>query len=170
MDPELKDVLADASGVLFLCSGNMVRSAFADRYARYRYARHRGCALPVHSAATMYENEGIHPTAVRALLRLGLSRAEIAGFRSTTLHEMRAGLDPRWIVFGMTAEHVTAMSLHPELRVRTFLLTRLLGRQEPIEDPLFQGHWDEAFDSIRRCVDALVSGLADPAAGAHRKA
>ncbi len=153
MDAEIRSTLADASGVLFLCSGNVVRSAFADLYAR-----HLGCPLPVRSAATTYETEEIHPQSARALLKLGLGREEILEFRPTFIRDLRDELDPDWIVFGMTAEHVSAMSLHPRLRGRTFLMTRLLGQEaEPIEDPLFHDHWDEAFDTIRRCVDALVA-------------
>ena len=42
--------------MLFVCSGNMVRSAFAELYAR-----HLGIPITVHSAATTFRNDSIFP-------------------------------------------------------------------------------------------------------------
>ena len=79
-DERLERALRGATGVLFLCSGNMIRSAFAELYAR-----HLGCALPVRSAATTYRNDAIYPQARAALLARGVPAETIAVFRPTVL-------------------------------------------------------------------------------------
>ena len=53
---DLAEALSGASHLRFLCSGNVVRSAFAELYAR-----HVGCPLPVDSAATTFQNAELFP-------------------------------------------------------------------------------------------------------------
>ena len=74
--PELDEALAHASGVRFLCTGNVVRSAFAELYAR-----HVGLPLPVDSAATHYENTHLLRPTREALLARGVSPALLEAFR-----------------------------------------------------------------------------------------
>ena len=65
----LPEDLKDVTSILFVCTGNMVRSAFAELYARYL-----GCPLQVSSAATIYRNTEIFPITGFALLARGVPR------------------------------------------------------------------------------------------------
>lgn len=147
MDEAFRRTLARSRRVLFLCSGNMIRSAFAELLAR-----HLGCARAVASAATTYRNHGLHPIARRALLARGLDRAPLDAFRSRHVDELPP-VAPDTLVLGMTHEHLAAWrGRGPE----GFLLTALEGRADEIEDPLFTGR-DEVLDDVARCVEVLCS-------------
>lgn len=151
---QLTGALQDARAVLFLCSGNMIRSAFAELYAR-----HVGCPLPVASAATLYDNDALYVETARALRRRGVDEAWIAGFRPTHLRSLEPTLDDATVVFGMTRDHLAALA-RPALRERAFLLPALLGDGGEIPDPLFEGGYARTFATIEAAVDALVARLA----------
>lgn len=146
-DPELAAELRGARGILFVCSGNMLRSAFAELYAR-----HLDIALPVRSIATTYRNDGIHPEAREALLRRGVDPASIAAFRPTHLDEIE--LEEGELSFGMTRAHQSALLARGDSHAH--LLRALEGKVGEVDDPYFTGRFDEAFAVIARCVEALV--------------
>jgi protein-tyrosine-phosphatase len=154
-DRELAEALARARGILFLCSGNAVRSAFADIYAR-----HRCCALPVSSAAVFYRNVALFPETARALRERGVPAGLIEGFRPRFLPDLPA-LPRDTLCLAMSRAHLDALSARRELGERSFLLMRLLGRDEEIEDPVLEGaDWGPTFELVARCVDELVRRLA----------
>ena len=149
----LERSLADASGVLFLCSGNMIRSAYAELYARYVKL-----ALPVASAATLYDNDRIYAETARALRGRGVPDAWITGFRPTPLRTVEQAVEGSTVLFGMTRDHLTALT-RAELAERAFLLPTLIGSDEEIADPLFEGGFERTFATIEACVDALGERL-----------
>ena len=55
-------------------------------------------------------------------------------------------------------EHAGAMDSQPELTAPCLLLGSARGGGE-ISDPLFDERYDECFDELARCVEALVSAL-----------
>jgi hypothetical protein len=132
----------------------MIRSAFAELYAQ-----HVGCPLPVASAATRYDNDSIYIEAARALRSRGVAEVWIEGFRPTTLWSVEEAIDASTVIFGMTGDHLTALT-RPELAGRAFLLTALIGCEDEIADPLFEGNYGEAFETIEGCVDALIASAA----------
>lgn len=152
---ELDEALAQAPAVLFLCTGNVVRSAFADLYAR-----HLGCPRPVSSAATVFRNERLMGETARALADRGVPAEWMRAFRPRHLNDVLAGLDERTLILGMAPMHLAALSARGELRRRAFLLSSLLAQPGAIEDPVLEGaDFDATFERIARCVEALVSRL-----------
>lgn len=150
-DARVRSALADAAEVLFLCSGNIMRSAFAELYAR-----HRGLPLPVRSAGTTYWNSALHPATARALTGRGVARSLLAGFRPTHLDTAPAG--PRTVVFGMTRAHLEGLG-----QERAFLASELRGRHADIPDPIDHPDPGPVFAEVARCVDALVALCGDGA-------
>lgn len=162
MNEDLREALSTAKSVRFLCTGNMVRSAFAELYAR-----HLGCALPVDSAATVYQNEGLYPDTARELLALGVDPALLAAFQPRRLdHLPQDEVDPSGeqpggrLVLGMTPEHLDAYRAQFQDRDRLFLLSELVGNPSPIADPVLDGAaFGPVFRQVARCVEALHRAL-----------
>jgi protein-tyrosine-phosphatase len=154
-DPTQRDAaLQNADTVVFLCSGNMVRSAFADLYAR-----HLGCPLPVRSAATVYYNEGIFPDTARALLARGVAREAVAAFRPVHIEDLVPSLRGAAVFLAMRHHHIEAVEPWPEHHARSFLL----DAPHEIADPVLEGaDFDETFARVARCVEKVVERLARP--------
>ncbi|MFT5286697.1 MAG: protein-tyrosine-phosphatase [Planctomycetota bacterium] len=154
VNSELEAELKSASGIAFLCSGNMIRSAFA-----HLYARHLNCPLPVRSAGTIYENTRIHPETAANLVGRGVNSGWTLAFKPTHLSQLLPQLDERTIVFGMKFEHLLVLPKDPDFTRRSFLLTNLLDRDEELADPMFEGGLENVLDTIAECVDTLVAHL-----------
>lgn len=151
MSPELRAGLRAAPRILFVCSGNMIRSAFAELYARYL-----GLPWPVSSAATTWYNEHIHRCTRAELLARGVPMELVDSFRPTHLSALRDRLEPGTLAFAMTREHLQVLEDLSERIPRRFLLGEVEGGGEEIPDPLEDGDYERCFATIARCVETLV--------------
>jgi protein-tyrosine-phosphatase len=151
--PELQRALDDADGLLFLCSGNMIRSAFAELYAR-----HLGIALPVRSAGTTYSNTRIHVEAACALTARGVVGAEIREFRPQLIEALDPAPRQRELVIGMTRAH-SHDSRHSGAPGPHFLMRDAVGEPGEIADPYFEGGYEQVFRDLARCVEALTQAV-----------
>lgn len=134
--------------MLFLCSGNIMRSAFAELYAR-----HVGVPVRLRSAGTTYRNSALHPATARALARRGVAAALVGAFQPTYLPAERSSEIGRGtVVFGMTRAHLADIT-------GSFLLNELRGRHAEISDPIDHHDPGAIFDQVALCVDALRAAL-----------
>jgi protein-tyrosine-phosphatase len=160
MRAELARALERRPGVLFVCSGNMVRSAFADLYAR-----HMGCPVPVGSAATTYRNARLFPETAAALLACGVERDAIAAFRPRHLDDLARDLEARRpVALAMTGEHLDDLWTRGWTSADAFLLDAALvsGQPRPIRDPVLEGaDFAATLAHVARAVEALVAHLGD---------
>ena len=154
---DLADALHAATSLRFVCSGNMVRSAYAELLTR-----HLGCSLPIDSVGTTYRNAGLYPDTRSALVGLGVSAQECDAFRPRHLADID---EPRprvgRVAFGMTSAHLREYRrLCPGEPV--FLLRELVGDPQPIGDPVLDPiPFEAAFGVVERCVRVLVSAIGD---------
>lgn len=154
MTQALHEALEGAGALLFVCSGNMVRSAFAELYAR-----HLGLGWPVGSVATTYRNSGLLAETARALRARGVPEDLLRSFRPTHVEDLPdvwaarlAGADGT-VVLCMTETHLRAMP-HG---ARAWLLEEVLGRRDDIPDPVLEGaSFERTFERVAACVEALV--------------
>ncbi|MCZ6597783.1 MAG: hypothetical protein O7B99_09110 [Planctomycetota bacterium] len=153
--------LADASEVVFVCSGNMVRSAFAELYAR-----HLELPLPVRSLATTYRNDAMFPDTALALRQRGVDAGWIRAFRPTHVADGLRRVDPGAVLLVMSHRHFGALEVRPELAERAFLLAEVVGasgENEEIADPVEEGaDFERTFATVARCVERLVERLRRP--------
>jgi len=152
--PHLEQALREASGVRFLCTGNVVRSAFAELYAR-----HLGLALPVDSAATHYENTRLIRPTRDALAVRGVDPALVAGFRPRPIWSLPPP-EPRLLVLAMAPLNLEAWRRFHPGHGPSFLLREIEGVAEAIADPVLDGtDFGEAFTAVGRCVERLLERL-----------
>ena len=166
---ELKQALSDARTLWFLCSGNVVRSAFAEVYAR-----HRGCPIAVRSAATRYRNTTIFPETISELKARGVGRLAIERFEPVFLGEVNQEMDPKDVVLGMTPDHLDIclryVDTPRELRQRAFLLGDAFWVSEEIADPVEDGaDFSRTFERIAKAVDSLLVPLKELGRGVARQ-
>lgn len=157
MQPALERALAGATAIRFLCTGNVVRSAFAELYAR-----HLGCPLPVDSAATRFQNDALFPETRRALVALGVDARLVAAFRPRHLDRIPAAPDPALLVLAMSREHVEAWRARFPHHRPVFRLFELAGRAADVADPVLEGaRYEDAFAAVAAAVEVLVAGAGD---------
>jgi protein-tyrosine-phosphatase len=152
--PDLEDALRHASGVRFLCTGNVVRSAFAELYAL-----HVGLPLPVDSAATHYENTHLMRPTREALLARGVSAALLEAFRPRPVWRLPPP-DPGLLVLAMAPMNLEAWQREHPSHGPAYLLREVEGEALPVADPVLDGaDFDETFGTVTRCVDRLAGLL-----------
>ena len=158
MDERLAQALEGAPELVFVCSGNMVRSAFA-----HLLGVHLGLPRRISSLATTYRNDRLFPETAAALLARGVDREAVRAFRPTHVEEGLPAVDPAAVLFGMRRHHLDPLGVH---RPRAFLLTEVLGGGGEIADPVLEGaDFDRTFDQVERCVRALRDHLAGDGPG-----
>lgn len=145
-------MLEGIEAVRFVCSGNMVRSAYAELLAR-----HLGCALPVDSCGTTYRNPGLHPRTRAALLDLGVERSWCDGFRPRHLDDLPED-GVRRLVLCMTPAHVDTYRRRLGGGGRVLLLDEVAGSGTSIADPVLEDvSFEAALGEVRLNVFALVA-------------
>eukprot|EP00993_Chasmostoma_nieuportense_P004834 NODE_5482_length_648_cov_24.785029_g5318_i0.p1 GENE.NODE_5482_length_648_cov_24.785029_g5318_i0~~NODE_5482_length_648_cov_24.785029_g5318_i0.p1 ORF type:complete len:154 (-),score=32.38 NODE_5482_length_648_cov_24.785029_g5318_i0:121-582(-) len=148
MDPTLAAAIQDSTTVMFVCSGNAIRSAFADVYSQHIQLR-----FPtVLSSGTIYQNKTLFPETAQALKQRSVDKALISKFRSSMCADH--SFDPKTaVIFVMTNTHLR--DIPAEWKPRSYLLLEVLGRKQEIQDPSFEGNYESAFAEIQQCVDRL---------------
>ena len=156
----LDQELANARSVLFLCSGNIIRSAFCELFAR-----HLDIGLEVRSAGTRYFNDELWHDTRRALTSRGVTEAQLARFCPTHLSRINE-IPKHELVFGMTSDHLVELESHTNGARHGYLLGELIGSGE-IADPMFAGGFEQTFAVLDECVRRLVQHVAERPPGAE---
>ncbi|MCY3414044.1 MAG: hypothetical protein INQ03_20540 [Candidatus Heimdallarchaeota archaeon] len=137
--------------ILFLCSGNIIRSAFAEIYAKHLGLKN------VHSAGTVYFNNAITQEAARRLIEEGVDMDLLNQFQPTHISELQL-INPReYIIFGMKQEHLD--STYIQNFPYKFLLSEINDEKYEIKDPYFEGGYNEVFDMIKNLLEKLVYNI-----------
>lgn len=140
--------------ILFICTGNICRSAMAEHLLRHR-ARERGLDLEVASAGVAAEPWYRMPEgAKRQLASRGVEPVE---------HKARlATREPlRWadLALAMTAAHRDhLLELYPEFSGKLRLFREYAGfGEEDVEDPM--GRPDEVFAAVMGVIETTLDAL-----------
>ncbi len=133
---------------VFVCSGNIIRSAFA-----HLYALHLGI-INVDSFGTTYHNETIHPKTKTELLKIGVDKETIDNFKPKHISKFKSPPNPIFLV--MTEKHrkqLIQKGINPS---KISKITQLIGNTNDIRDPYWTRRFKHAFQTIKKCVQALA--------------
>ena len=136
--------------IVFVCSGNIIRSAFCELYAKH-------LGISCSSFGTRYRNTRIHPQARKALLARGVPHRQIKEFTPRFISEVKYSSKNKY--YCMTKEHVSDLLQAGFEEERVFLLASVLGEESDIQDPFFTGEFTKVFDVLEKCVHALKQNL-----------
>lgn len=149
VNDDLQRALEAATSVRFLCSGNIVRSAFCELMGK-----HRSLPWKLDSAGTRFHNRSLYPETRTALLERGLTADELDGFRPRHLDELEdppAGM----LVLGMAEEHLAFW--RDRWDTPTFRMAALLDETAHVADPVLEGaSFVATFERLERCLDAMA--------------
>jgi protein-tyrosine-phosphatase len=162
---ELTAQVAHARTVLFVCHGNIIRSAFAAELMRSRSLGR--AAVRIRSAGLEAKLDGpAHPTAVECASRFGV---DLGAHRTHRLD--RSDIEEADILLAMEVDHV--LEIHrrfPEHRDKVYLLGCFTDESPlDIADPVylakdvFQACFERIDRSVRRIIELLPTPPGAPA-------
>ncbi len=147
-----RQVLARAAKVLFLCYGNINRSALAHAYAARRYpGRFEFSSAGFHAAA----GRPADPVMVDVAAAQGI---DLARWQSCTLSP--AMVSQTDVIFAMEVAHLDRLATeHPAARSKAFLLGAALATtRQDVEVPDPYGQPRDTYESVCRQVMSAVDG------------
>jgi protein-tyrosine-phosphatase len=144
--------------VLFLCSGNIVRSPMAEMLLELELNnRYKKTRIKSISGATTYFNDRIMDFTKDLLIKEGVSADRIYKFRPRNVKQHPELLDADLII-GMEPTHIRLIP--KEYRSKAFILSELaIGERRDIPDPWGDaiGAYLEVFKVIKELIKELVN-------------
>lgn len=144
--------------VLFLCSGNIVRSPIAEMLLELELEKRFGTTqIKAISAATTYFNDRIMDITKDLLIKAGVSPKRLLEFYPRNVRQYPELLEQADIIVGMESTHVRL--LPKQYRSKSFMLSELAADEKiNIPDPWGDelSVYQDAFDSIKAYITKLV--------------
>lgn len=135
----------------FACSGNIIRSAFAELLTKHLVKEKM-----ISSLGTEYHNSQIHPQTKRILLDKGIESIKIDNFQPTHISKINPTAIENIIFFSMTNDHKAKLEKYFGPKIKSYLLREIMNENREIEDPYFSENYDKVFSSIEECVIQLA--------------
>ena len=145
--------------ILFICHGNICRSAAAEMIMKQLLRERNMTGIQVDSAATSREEIGndIYPPMKRVLTARGI-RCEAHAARQLTARDG----EEYDLIIGMDQENLIRMSrmLPSEAQGKVHLLMEYAGQpDQEIEDPWYSRRFDRVADQITEGCEGLLEQL-----------
>ena len=140
--------------IVFACSGNIIRSAFAELLAKNLID-----TMKFSSFGTEYFNNHILKETETALISKGISAEDISKFKPTHMTQTKNFNLSSSIFFGMTNKHVKEIRNYFGEGVNVRLLREIIDEYEEVEDPYFTGNFEVVFEKIAECIFQLEKYL-----------
>jgi len=154
METMLRDI-HQSNRIVFVCSGNIIRSAFAELYLKHVIKARFN--LSISSLGTDYHNSQILKLTRSVLINKGVDPREIDKFRPTHISDFSVDKVDDFIFFSMTYHHQSQLESYLGRKIKSYLLSNLLEEDTEIEDPYFTENFDQVFDKIEECINQLVN-------------
>jgi len=153
---ELADQVGRAQTILFVCVGNIIRSAFAAELLRSRSIGRAD--VRIRSAGLDATTDGpAHPTAVQCARHFGV---DLSAHRTHRLD--RRDIEEADVLLAMEIDHV--LEIHrrfPQHRDKVYLFGCLNGDVQDVADPVYAPTevFDACFERIERGVRRILALL-----------
>jgi protein-tyrosine-phosphatase len=146
---ELAGRVARAQGILFVCTGNIIRSAFAAELLRARSTGRTN--LRICSAGLNATADGpAHPTAVHCARRFGV---DLSRHRTHRLEP--SDIDVADVLLAMEIDHVVEINRRfPQHRHKVFLFGCLEDEPHDVADPVYAPN-----DVFEACFERIDYGV-----------
>jgi protein-tyrosine phosphatase len=154
-----KDVLtkfkkSKAFSILFICSGNIIRSPYAEILFEYLIQDESKLKSKIHveSGAVTYRNYSISRESFNQLVSEGIQPERISKFKPRHIKDHPKMLKNADLILVMAKGHLKRIP--SDYQEKTFLfLDFIKGLSESVPDPFFDPPFERAFDLIK---DALI--------------
>ena len=150
---ELAGRVARAQAILFVCTGNIIRSAFAAELLRSRSVGRAD--LRIRSAGLNATTGGpAHPTAVQCARRFGV---DLSRHRTHRLEPI--DIEGADVLLAMEIDHVVEITRRfPQHRQKVFLFSCLADEAQDVADPVYAptDEFEACFERIDHVVRRIV--------------
>ena len=147
---ELQQLARAATEVVFVCSGNIVRSAYAELFGRHVLR----LKVPLRSCATTYRNQRIHVTTERTLRLRGVPFEALEEFHPTFVTDLQPTPGPGSLLLAMREAHLEILREHG---LDGVLLGEVLEPGREIADPVLE---DAEFPAVFAEIEAALRAWA----------
>jgi protein-tyrosine-phosphatase len=141
-----------AKTIYFVCSGNIIRSAFAELFARHLGLNN------IASYGTTYQNTTIHQRSAIKLKELGVPENWINEFQPRHINSLDEFNDHDLHVI-MTNKHHSDLLREGIRESQIVYITEYLGMKVNVEDPYFSNNYEEAYKTISEAVTQIIDIL-----------
>ncbi|MHA2027827.1 MAG: arsenate reductase/protein-tyrosine-phosphatase family protein [Candidatus Kariarchaeaceae archaeon] len=148
---QLQSDIIKSENIVFVCSGNIIRSAFAEILAKSFIVNKN-----ISSLGTDYHNSRILNETKNALLARNIPLENIIGFRPTNIVDFKIKDLQKTIFFGMTAIHLKKIKSYFVDEINVYLLSEIIDENKEISDPYFTNNYDQVFSKIEQCINQLT--------------
>jgi len=152
MQQDLINQLHQATTIYFVCSGNIIRSAYAELLARHLGLDH------VASYGTTYRNRRIHRRSAAELQKQQVNQSLIDEFSPTYISEAQP-FDPQDLHIVMTEKHRQQLLAAGIDASKIVKITAYIDESGDVADPYFNDNWEEAYRQIGQAVHQITTEL-----------
>ncbi|MFX1452832.1 MAG: hypothetical protein ACFFCM_18490 [Promethearchaeota archaeon] len=151
---KLKNKL-DNIHILFVCSGNIIRSAYSEIiFEKMLQDKYGKTNIVSESGALVYNNDSIHYKTKRALLEKGIPKERIKMHKPKHIDYYREMFENADIIFVYSIDHLNDTK---EFADKTFLIWEFaFGEKKSISDAFFTGEFDKSFAEIDQCLEKIL--------------
>ena len=147
----------DQIRILFICSGNIMRSAYAEMiFEKMLKDKFGDTKIISESGAVIYVNDSIAYQTKKILLEQGVSKERIKQFHPRHINYYREAFDNADLILVMTHEHLHKLNAE-NLKDKTFMLTDFaFNEKRDIADPFFAGNIQNSFDQVKEALEEII--------------
>ena len=146
--------------VVFLCSGNVIRSAYAELVFAKMISEEdclRG-RINVQSGGVTYRNIRIYPEIEEYLLQEGIDPHQIDSFQPRHIRDHSELLAEAGLILVMTREHLTRIP--KAYQEKAYLLYQYaFGKPLEIPDPYFEPPMERAVSLLKKALKGLFKRM-----------